>query len=646
MRRIVSLLFAAATLLSMHAQTFAVDDISYTVNGENTVAVTDYTGSATDVVIPQTVENDGITYTVTVLGEYCFKWNSVVNVTLPPTITRIEWGAFHYSDLASINFPEGLEYIGGYAFYSMDLTEIDIPATVDTIGPSAFAVCSSLTSVTLHEGLKSIGQSAFYKCAITSIDVPEGIEELDRAFLSCDQLTEAKLPSTLRKIGPGTFNGCTQLGNLTLPEGLEEIGYEAFLGCKAMTEITIPSTVTEIGNSIIGKSSIATINVASGNQDFHVVDGALYSMDNRVLYAIPMVGVTSYKVHDSCVGIKGGAAWGSELESVTMSDDVLIVDEYAFRETPLTSVTMSKHLTYIGEKAFSDTKLVDLVVGDNVLYIGDGAFARCTSLQTISLPSGLQAIDFHAFYRCTALQKVTSWGSVAPQLPDLYDVDDSPFYKVSTSTPLYVPRGCTQSYKDAAWSDYLTINEMEQGILQPISIDPADSTTVGKNQPMSFIITFDEPVSVVTANPDVLVKQESLYYGNIFTPDDAWYINLSSDKKSITVWAADYDSFVMTYDFADNQTYYIVFPAGMVQNDAGDMNEKIVLTLLGNKVEWELGDVNHDGIVDVNDVTKLITRVLATGKIDDCFDSEADLNGDGIIDVNDVTALINLVLSK
>jgi len=600
MRKILSLAFAAVAMLAAQAQTFVSNDISYTVNGDNTVAVTDYTGNASDVVVPQTVENDGVTYTVTVLEEGCFKWNSIINVTLPSTITRIERTAFMYSDLASINFPEGLQYIGDYAFYGLDLTAIDIPGTVETIGGSAFAACRSLATVTLHDGIKNIGESAFYRCAMTSVVVPEGITELQKTFIMCDQLQDVTLPSTLRTLGDGTFNGCTKLASITLPEGLETIGLEVFLNCKALTEITIPSTVKEIGESLIAKSSVATINVASGNKNFHVVNGALYDINNRVLYAIPMVGVTSFNVHNSCVGIQGGAAWGSAVQTVKMPDDVLIVGDYAFCESQLSSVNIAKHMTYIGEQAFAGTKLVDLVVGDNVLYIGDGAFAQCTSLQTVSLPSGLLAVDLHAFFGCTALQKVTSWGSVAPELPELYEEYESPFYNVSQSTPLYIPRDCTQSYKDATWDYYLTINEMEQGILHYISIDPADSTTVGKYQPMSFTITFDEPVSVVTANPDVLVKQESLYYANIFTPDDAWYIRLSSDKKSITVWAADYDSFVMTYDFADNQTYYIVFPAGMVQNAAGDMNEKIVLTLFGG---------NMSGVEDVN-VTDTEAKVV------------------------------------
>ena len=55
------------------------------------------------------------------------------------------------------------------------------------------------------------------------------------------------------------------------------------------------------------------------------------------------------------------------------------------------------------------------------------------------------------------------------------------------------------------------------------------------------------------------------------------------------------------------------------------------------------GDVNLDGMADVNDVTTLINYILGAGGTP--FDkTEADFNGDGVIDVTDVSAIISLIL--
>jgi len=55
-----------------------------------------------------------------------------------------------------------------------------------------------------------------------------------------------------------------------------------------------------------------------------------------------------------------------------------------------------------------------------------------------------------------------------------------------------------------------------------------------------------------------------------------------------------------------------------------------------------VGDVNDDGVLDVNDVTALVAIIL--GNATDDGSGATDVTGDGLVDVNDVTALVNLIL--
>ena len=66
-------------------------------------------------------------------------------------------------------------------------------------------------------------------------------------------------------------------------------------------------------------------------------------------------------------------------------------------------------------------------------------------------------------------------------------------------------------------------------------------------------------------------------------------------------------------------------------------NSREVVLLAGGSTP---GDVNKDGIVDINDVTVLIDYLLNGngGSIDLVA---ADVNGDGAIDIEDVTLLID-----
>ena len=66
------------------------------------------------------------------------------------------------------------------------------------------------------------------------------------------------------------------------------------------------------------------------------------------------------------------------------------------------------------------------------------------------------------------------------------------------------------------------------------------------------------------------------------------------------------------------------------------------VTLFENGHGFEIGDVNHDGAINITDVTALINGLLNHEiPCEIC----ADVNGDTVINISDVTALINMLLS-
>ena len=142
MRKFFLLCALCACVLTAQADNYyyeTIDGISYELyeNGDTRTAVVQaldeepyyYKG---DIVIPATVDYDGVTYTVTMIDQYAFQYNdSVTSITLPNTIKTIGSEAFRDCyQLASINFPEGLEEIYGYAFWNCrSLTSITLPST-------------------------------------------------------------------------------------------------------------------------------------------------------------------------------------------------------------------------------------------------------------------------------------------------------------------------------------------------------------------------------------------------------------------------------------------------------------------------------------------------------------------------------------
>lgn len=101
-------------------------------------------------VIPQTVQKDGITYTVAGIANEAFlDCRQLEHVQMPDTITYIGAKAFEncYA-LTSVKLSQALTSIEYWAFYNcISLTEISLPSTLTNLGNEVFADCTALTTV-------------------------------------------------------------------------------------------------------------------------------------------------------------------------------------------------------------------------------------------------------------------------------------------------------------------------------------------------------------------------------------------------------------------------------------------------------------------------------------------------------------------
>ena len=145
MRRILLIIsIILCSNLGLAQNTFVIGDITYKQTTGNNVKVRSCNQSATNVVIPETVTNNSITYNVTCVGEDAFYWcTNLVSVELPNTITSIESYAFYYATA---------------------LTSLVIPNAVTSMGWEVFYNCSSLASVTIGSGITELSDGTFYDC--------------------------------------------------------------------------------------------------------------------------------------------------------------------------------------------------------------------------------------------------------------------------------------------------------------------------------------------------------------------------------------------------------------------------------------------------------------------------------------------------
>ena len=104
------------------------------------------------------------------------------------------------------------------------------------------------------------------------------------------------------------------------------------------------------------------------------------------------------------------------------------------------------------------------------------------------------------------------------------------------------------------------------------------------------------------------------------------------------------DKYYTVKDLAEGGTFLYRVKAVYIDNTESGWSNVEEVTLFANEHPYASGDVNHDGAVDIDDVTALINAVL--GNDGDVCPICANTTDDGNIDIDDVTALINKVLGN
>ena len=350
---------------------------------------------------------------------------SLVNVTIPPTVTKIQDEEFmDCVNLVSVILPESLKEIGEDAFLGCEkLQEINLPSGLTYIAPRAFFECVSLPDPEIPEGIKTIERETFVECEFKGIKLPKTLEKIgESAFWYC-KLETIEIPDKVKEIGSGAFENCEELKHITLPEGLESIGYGAFSECKKLSAIKLPKGLLSIGdNAFYGCKSLKTVELPPN--------------------------IKSIRAFCKC----------TSLERVMIPDEVTEFGPSAFRHCiNLTDINFPKKLTSIGNLAFEQCiGLTEIKLPDGLESIGYAAFHLCTNLTNITIPDSVTSIGDSAFEECTNLTSVTIPASVTKlgkgafrdchNLKDIYISKDSP---LAERLKAVAPKGITVHLTDS-----------------------------------------------------------------------------------------------------------------------------------------------------------------------------------------------------
>ena len=549
-------------LLSMAASGFATEaqigglwyDLISKTKGATVLQYKDNVKYKGDIVIPETVTQNGVTYPVTSIAAEAFLGcTEMTSVTIPANMKFVGDGAFygcnklktkgvHISDLSAwckIEY-EAIHYTTGaqplYCGHSLYLngtllTDLVIPDDVTSIGRLAFHSCTSITSITAHSNLTNVTLGAFGACSkVTSIYIsdlklwcqaPIPVNQAHSLYLNGEKITNLEIPSGVKSLAPCAFYYCTDLTSVTFPSSLTSIGREAFSGCSGLTSVTIPDKITTIEPYTFayckGLTSVTIPNSVTS------IGGNAFNGCR---------GLASITIPNSVTSIGNSAfAYCSGLTSITVPQSVKELDSYAFGScSGLTSVNIPNSLDSLKEGTFySCYGLTSVTIPDGVKVIDKRAFYECKNLTTVSMGKDIAAINDYAFYNCPELADVYCQAVKVPAANDLTFKDS----RIDYAT-LHVPTVAVDSYKATApWSGFkyiygkcakpaitlnngkLTFSSEDEGVEYHYEISDADIKTGGDTE---VSLTFLYTISLYTSkagldNSDVVTMQIQLSPG-------------------------------------------------------------------------------------------------------------------------------------
>lgn len=407
----------------------ASGDYIYTVDDSGYAHITEYRGSGTDVVIPDTI--DGI------------------------SVTEINAGSFLNGTAETIYIPASIEYISADNPFApcLNLTQI----TVDENNAYYCAVDGVLftkdmkklvcyppkkegTSYTVPDGIEQLGIASIAESGLKEIILPDSLNQINRhamsfneslekidmsgtsveiidvmAFAQCTSLKEVIFSESTTEIGLAAFISCQNLAEVTLPDSLEYIEQSAFMDT-AIEKVRIPDNVSYIGYSAFGYDANENPNedfviigkTGSAAQTYATDSDSEYNYENNFTFIAseaadaeeeynamnPVVssdGEYEYSVLDDgtccilfCVAIDDTITVPEEIDGYKVKS----IYKGAFLNNEASAIILPETVETIGEAVFSEYVQSITISGNCTSIEGNEPFISCTNLKEINVTEG------------------------------------------------------------------------------------------------------------------------------------------------------------------------------------------------------------------------------------------------------------------
>lgn len=370
------------------------------------------------------------------------------------------------------------------------LVSLMLGESTESIGSFAFAGCTSLVSISLPASMSTINDSAFAACVSLGFKVTEGntvfTTDMDGKRLLQDQgktlvawpsaVGTIQISSEITEIQDYAFSGAPLLRELIFDHNTPPAlgGVHVF---ENPSDITIRVPREQV--SLYKTSWQAYTNAIKCTPDWYATPftdladlGAWLDEDKSqndrwtpyyaVLKDVPLSNRgTGEKLEDGLrklyeafhgkyIALDVDACTGATIGFSDLYDQTFSSRPHRDR---LVQIILPESSTSVGIYNFYDcTSLESVSFPSGLKQINKNAFDHCTALKEVELPASLKLLGAYAFRNCTQLKRVIVHAEVPPAL------NGGVFSGVNEDFSIYVPANSVEAYKAmTGWKDFAGI---------------------------------------------------------------------------------------------------------------------------------------------------------------------------------------------
>lgn len=301
------------------------------------------------------------------------------------------------------------------------------------------------------------------------------------AFSYCLNLSEIRLPTSLKAIQSYVFDGCSSLETVFYDGSLAQWSQintsNGFLGysCPSlvMGDYTAQFISVKDENDPDPPPKTVTITKYTGTESTVILPSTINSwpvtkigeaafQDNTTITSVTIpanvteIGSNAFADCTNLTSVTYGGDWSNltiQSGNPAVEDAVnaqlfdfefipnntaVIVKKYngTAADVTIPSHYKGKPVTMIDHAAFHDSAVTSVTIPDSVTSIPDDAFAFCSQLTNISIPNSVTFIGFSAFNSCTSLKSITLPSSLST-------IQSSAFYNCGNLETIRIPVSVT-----------------------------------------------------------------------------------------------------------------------------------------------------------------------------------------------------------